>query len=130
MKTGRELAKDLIKSQYSRERLTREAMVIGKDLASLLQVLPRHIRWLFRKLNQNGYAIEVKSPELREIREQMNINGQRMSLSVAAAGLFVASSIALQYASDQRIFNHPALAILLLGAGLLLLAKLLFKRGV
>ena len=58
---------------------------VAKDAAALLQVLPRQIRWMFRKFNSNDFAFEIKSRELDDIRRQLDVNGRRMSLSVVAA---------------------------------------------
>src|SRR5687768_9988285 len=78
LKMGEELVKDLVKSQYSVQRLSKDFLWVAKDVASLLQVLPRQIRWMFRKFNSNDFAFEIKSPELQDIRKQLDINGRRM----------------------------------------------------
>ncbi|MCM2322686.1 MAG: AarF/UbiB family protein, partial [Oligoflexia bacterium] len=40
---GEELVRELVKEQYSPQRLTKELMWVSKDLAALLQVLPRQL---------------------------------------------------------------------------------------
>jgi ubiquinone biosynthesis protein len=128
MATGKDLVKDLVKEQYSTDRLTKDFLWIAKDVAALLQVLPRQVRWMFRKFASNDFVFEFKSQDLQEIREQMDQNGRRLSLSVLGAGIFIASSIALQ--SDRSpilIWNYPLFAVIYFGLGCLILIKLILR---
>jgi ubiquinone biosynthesis protein len=124
---GQELVKDLVKNQYSLQRISRELLWVAKDAAALLQVLPRQIRWMFRKFNSNDFAFEIKSRELDDIRRQLDINGRRMSLSVIVAGLFVAGSIALQHSAGRMIGDYPLLAVIFIALGGLFLLNLLLR---
>lgn len=93
---GQVLVKDLVKDQYSLQRLSKEMLWVGRDVAALLKVLPRQIRWMFKKFNSNDFAFEIKSPDFEQIRKQLDTNGRRVSFSIIIAGLFISSSIALQ----------------------------------
>ena len=62
---GQILAKDLVKNQYSVQRLSKDFLWLGKDMAALFKVLPRQVRWMFRKLNSNDFAFEIKSRTLK-----------------------------------------------------------------
>ena len=110
LKVGRELVKDIVKNQYAVDRIAHDFRVIAKDVGALMQVLPRQLRWWLKKLSANGYAIEVRSPELEEIRGQLEVNSHRQSLSILVVGLFIASSIALQYPSSHRIMTFAAIS--------------------
>jgi ubiquinone biosynthesis protein len=127
MGAGEELVKNLIKEQYSPQQIGKDLLWVAKDAANLLQVLPRQIRWMFRKFNSNDFAFEIKSPELREIRGQLDVNGRRMSRSIAASGLFVAASIALQHNTDKVIGGYPVASVVFAAAGAFLLLGV-FKR--
>ncbi len=125
--TGQELVGDLVRNQYSPERITKDLVWIAKDAAALLKVLPRQIRWMLRKFNSNDFAFEIKSPELDDIRRQLDLNGRRMSLSVLAAGLFIASSLALQSSAGDRLWDYPLFAVIYLAAGSFMLIRLFFR---
>lgn len=127
MAAGQDMVKDLVKEQYSPQRISKDLLWVGKDLASLLQVLPRQIRWMFRKLNSNDFAFEIKSPELAELRNQLDLNGRRMSLSVLVAGLFIAGAIAMQKPGEHMVGEYPLVAVMFFGVGLLLLLNLFRK---
>jgi len=124
---GQELAKDLVKNQYSMQRLSRDLLWIAKDAAGVLQILPRQIKWFFRKLNSNDFAFEIKSPELEKIRHQLDINGRRMSSSILATGLFIAGSLALQTGVGPRIWDFPLIALLFFAVGASVLVGLFLK---
>ncbi len=113
METGRELVKDLIKNQYSIQKISKDLLWVAKDVAALLQVLPRQIRWMFRKFNSNDFAFEVKSPDLQDIRRQLDTNGRRVSLSVIIAGLAIAGSIATLNPNVPRyVLGYPTISLL------------------
>ncbi len=127
LSAGNELVRDLVKNQYSVQRLTRDALWVGKDLAALLQVLPRQIRWMFRKLAANDFAIEVKSPQIEDVRKQLDVNSRRSSASVLASGLFIASAIALQDTEGRFIAGYPLLTVIFFGLGMFVLIRLFFR---
>lgn len=125
---GQELIKDLVKNQYSIQRMSKELLWLGKDLAGLLQVLPRQMQWIFRKFSQNDYALEIRSKTLDEIKERIDLNGQRISLSILCAGLFIASAMALQQNTTPTFWDYPSGAIILFSVGIIAFLRLLTKK--
>lgn len=126
---GQDLVKELVKNQYSMQRLSKDFLWIAKDAAALLQVLPRQIRWMFRKFNSNDFAFEIKSPELADIRTQLEHNGRTQSLSILISGFFIASSIALQHSEGRKLLGYPLIsALYLLVGGILFLWLFLRKK--
>ncbi len=125
--SGKDLVKDLIKNQYSIQRLTKDFLWVAKDVAALLQVLPRQIRWMFKKFASNDFALEFRSPDLENLRAQLDTNARRMSTSVLIAGLFIASSIALQHTAGPQAFGYPLVAVIFFGAGSFFLLRLFMR---
>ncbi|MEK6704299.1 MAG: AarF/UbiB family protein [Bdellovibrionota bacterium] len=125
---GHELVKDLVKNQYSLQRVSKDLTWVAKDLSILLQTLPRQIKWMFRKFNSNDFAFEIKSNDFREIRSQLDRNGKRSSLSIITAGLFVAGSLALHDTSTAyKIAGLPFISIFLFAIGSFFLVQLVFR---
>ena len=124
---SQELIKDLVKNQYSTQRIKKEFLWVGKDVASLLKILPRQLRWMFRKFTSNDFAFEIKSPDFQAIRIQLDTNGRRMSLSILIAGFFIASSLTLNTHSDQMVGGYPVISILYFSVGCFFLADLLLR---
>ncbi len=114
MVLGRELMSDLVKDQYSVENFSKDAVWVAKDLMSLANVLPRQIRWMFRKWNADGYAFEIKSPQLDALGETLERNNKKLSLSILAGGFAIAGAISLQSPETiHRIHDYPVPSILL-----------------
>jgi ubiquinone biosynthesis protein len=123
---GQDLVKELVKNQYSVQRLSKEFLWVAKDLASLCKVLPRQVRWMFRKFNSNDFAFEIKSPELQQIRKQLDLNGRMLSLGLVSSGLFISSSIALQYSSESTVAGYSTIFGIYFSLGCLFLVAFLF----
>jgi ubiquinone biosynthesis protein len=127
LETGQDLVKELVKNQYSMQRLSKEMLWVAKDALSLLHSLPRQIRWMMNKFSANDFALEVRIPELSKVREQLDANGRRTSLSIMASGLFVASALALQFQDQKLIWGYPLPSVVLLSAGAFLFLRVWFK---
>jgi ubiquinone biosynthesis protein len=114
MTLGRELMTDLVKDQYAPDAFAKDAMWIAKDLMALALVLPRQIRWMFRKWNADGFAFEIKSPQLEQLGETLEHNNRKLSLSIIAAGCAIAGAIALNAPDTiHRFRDYPVPAIIL-----------------
>ena len=100
---GQDLIKELAKNQYSMQRVSKDFVWLFRDVSSLMKILPRQIRMMFRKFNSNNFAFEIKIPEIQLMMRQLDQNNRRLSLGVVAAGLFVAGSIS-QSVPTERIF--------------------------
>ncbi|MBY0471598.1 AarF/ABC1/UbiB kinase family protein [bacterium] len=128
MSVGRDLVKDLIQNQYSWPKISRDLIWVAKDMAELLQMLPRQIRWMFKKFNSNDFAVEIRSPDLQDLRKQVDSTGRRIGNSVLIAGLFVAASLAINQTTDRKIWDLPVLSVIYVTIGFLLLLRLFFSR--
>jgi ubiquinone biosynthesis protein len=111
---GRELMSDLVKEQVSPEHFAKDAAWVAKDLMALALVLPRQIRWMFKKWNADGFAFEIKSPQIEELGATLEKNNRKLSLSILAAGFAIAGALALS-APDHihRFKEYPVPAIFL-----------------
>lgn len=114
MTLGRELMTDLVKDQYAPETFAKDAMWIAKDMMALALVLPRQIRWMFRKWNADGFAFEIKSPQLDSLGETLEHNNRKLSLSILAAGFAIAGALALGAPETiHRFKDYPVPSIIL-----------------
>lgn len=127
--TSEELVKELIKNQYSVQRISKDFLWAAKDIASLLQVLPRQIRWMFRKFNSNDFAFEITVPELKALRRQTEINGRRAAIATLAGSFAVAGSLALNHAGEHEIAGLPAAAVVFFGLAAVLAIRALISKN-
>jgi ubiquinone biosynthesis protein len=117
MAMGELLIGDLIKIQTSPARLRTEAFKVTKDIMSLLDVLPRTMRWALRKLARNDYALEIKSPELAQLSRQVDRGSRRVSRALNGLGLLMLGALFIQ--SDKGLhweeFSVPGLVFIAWG---------------
>lgn len=123
---GHDLVRDLVKNQYSMHRLSKEALWIAKDLSALLQVLPRQFKWMFRKFQQNEYAIEIRSPDIRDMTQELKSNNRRLGFALIGSSLCVAASILMHVSTPHLVLGYPTLGIVLLSSGIYFLLRFLF----
>jgi ubiquinone biosynthesis protein len=127
LEMGDELVKDFVKHQYSPQRISKELAFVAKDLSQLMQVLPRQIRWMFRKFNSNDFAIEIKSPELEALGRKVETGSKRNSTALIAGSLIIAGSLSLQFDGNHLILGYPAISVILFGAGGFFLVRSIFR---
>lgn len=120
---GQELVKDIIKIQYSLDRVTAESFSLLKETTSLLQVLPRSLKWALRKFAYNDYAFEVVSPDLQKISKSVDQAGRRISRSLSGMGLLISGAIVIESNKGHHWGNYPALGVTLLVLGVWLVFK-------
>ena len=63
LQLGNRLAKEVVAARYSKERLTKDLMILARDLQETLETSPRLLKRFLRKWSQNNFAIEVKSKD-------------------------------------------------------------------
>ena len=115
---GESLVKDIVQIQTSPARLTEDAFKISKDFLSLLEGLPRTLRWALRKLARNDYALELKIPEVNRLTDQVNWGSRRIARSISGTGMLFAGALIIQSGVGHRWGDYPALGLALLGMGL------------
>jgi ubiquinone biosynthesis protein len=117
---GKELMSTLVREQVSPEHFAKDAAWVAKDLMALALVLPRQIRWMFKKFNADGFAFEIRSPQIDALGETLEKNNRKLSLSILAAGFAIAGAVSLS-APDHihRFKDYPVPAIFLFIASLL-----------
>ena len=117
MTTGESLIKDIIQIQSSTGRLKTEFFRITKDLTALLEIAPRNLRWALRKLARNDYALEIKSPELAKVAQQMDRGSRRISRSIAGMGCLLAGAILVHADKGEHWGDYPISGVVFLLLG-------------
>lgn len=125
LEAAQDIIKNLIKSQYSPQRFARDLMYTGKELAELFKIMPRQIRWMFKKFNSNDFAFEFQSKQIEEIRLELQKNSKRTSLSIVIAAFMIAASISLEFESQQMVGEFPLVTVVLFVLAILFMLKLL-----
>jgi len=103
---GESLIKDIVSVQTSTQRLTKELFKVSREMFSLLEVLPRNIRWGLRKLARNDYAIEIRSPDSAKIARQIDLGARRLSRALLAMACLLTGAIII-HSGAGATFNMP-----------------------
>ncbi len=114
---GESLIVDLVKIQLSPTRLKGEAWKISKDLISLLEVLPRNLRWAIRRFAKNDYALEIRSPEVLKLSQQVDRGSRRLARALAGSGLLITGAMLFQSEKAYQWEDYPVMGLAFLAVG-------------
>jgi ubiquinone biosynthesis protein len=123
MQVGLKLAKDALTTRYSKERLTRDLLVMARDLQSSLETVPRMLKLFLKHWSQNSFALETKSRDVRAVASAMTLFTYYFIVGVAATGLFALGITILVLDKGPMFLGLPLWTLLSLGSGFLLLAQ-------
>jgi ubiquinone biosynthesis protein len=115
--TGEELISDLVKIQLSPSRLRSEAFKVSREVISLVEILPRNLRWAIRKFAKNDYALELKSPELAKMAVTLDRGSKRVARSISALAFLLTGAILIQADKGPHWDEFPVAGIVFLGVG-------------
>lgn len=124
---GKTLVGDLAKNQFSSQRIAKEATLVVKDLAALMQVLPRQLRWMLKKFNSNDFAFEIKSPDVQNLTEQLTTNTKTSSLSLLTSAFFISAALSLEGGGSPFMGGYSLLTIILFSFGVIGLMRLFLR---
>jgi ubiquinone biosynthesis protein len=111
---GQMLVQDLLKDQLSPQKLARELAWTGKDVLALVQTLPRQLRWMMKKFASNEYAIDVHVPEVSDLRDQLEANSRRQSLSILVVGLLLSAVVSFNFQDGWMLGAYPLHSVVLI----------------
>jgi ubiquinone biosynthesis protein len=114
---GEELISELVKIQLSPSRLRSEAFKVSREVISLIEILPRNLRWAIRKFAKNDYALELKSPELSRVATTLDRSSKRVARSILALGFLLTGAILIQADKGPHWDEFPVAGIVFLGIG-------------
>ena len=127
MSLGQELAAELVKNQYSAERITRQLIWVAKDFASFFQILPRQLRWMMQRFAENNYAFEIKIPQLDETRHELRRGSKRQTRALLAGSFMISAALSLNFNNGPTIGDFPAVSVVLAVIGALLSLRALWR---
>lgn len=119
MALGQELAQELSQQSYNIDKFSRDLLWTGRDISQLIQALPRQLRWMFKTFSQNGFAFEIKSQDLENLRETYEIEQRKTRQTLLGVGLILSSAFFLQVPDSNTIAGYPWLAVVTFVLGVL-----------
>jgi len=120
---GNRLAKQVLSSRYSKERLTHDLIILGRDLQDTLETFPRLLKRFLRVWSHNHFAFELKSKELSELTKA--VESFNYFFYTAITGLTtIGVGVALLFlGKGPEISGFPIYGITILGFGFWILGR-------
>jgi len=88
---GIRLAKQTFAARYSKERISRDLLVVGRDLQGLLETTPRLLKRGIRKWAQNDFALDVRNKDVADLATNVRLLNQGFLVGIFALGMYALS---------------------------------------
>jgi ubiquinone biosynthesis protein len=111
LRLGNRLAKDVLRTRYSRERIVHDLMVLGRDLQDTLETFPRLLKRFLRTWSQNNFAIETKSKDTAELSKSIRAFSHYFVVTIGAACLIALGIAFMLLGQGPVIAGIPILPV-------------------
>ncbi len=88
LEVGTRLARQVITSRYSKDRILHDLIIVGRDVHALVESLPRLLRRFLRTWSQNGFAFEHRNPDLARLGTILHQLTYHFLLGIFSLGFF------------------------------------------
>ncbi len=119
LRIGNQLARQAIAVRYSRERLTRDMILIGRDLQGLAEIVPRIFRRFLGNWSQNDFAFEHRNKDTADVARAITTLARVCAWTTVSLGFFLIALVFLWRDQGPKIFNLPTSAIIAVSLALL-----------
>jgi ubiquinone biosynthesis protein len=124
---GTKLARQVITARYSKERLTKDFIILGRDLQDTLSTLPRLLKRFLRVWSHNNFAFETKSKDAAHLVQAVQQFSRHFVVSTAGIALVAVGIAFLLSEKGPTLGNFPLGAIISFGAAAYLFGSSLWK---
>lgn len=90
-----EFVTELLSDRYDPSRVVKNVAHTGKEMASLLAILPRQVKFFIRKINSPDHAFTVKIGQFPELRHSLETSFNLLFLGLIMGSIILSSSILL-----------------------------------
>jgi ubiquinone biosynthesis protein len=115
-----EFAAELVQARSEPTKVIRELSSVGRDINSLLAILPRQTKQLIRRLSSPEFALKVQLREFEQFRVTTRNAANTMFLGFVIAALLVSASVLHVWDRGPTFLGMPAIASVHYGAALVL----------
>ena len=102
-----EVAGEMIKHQYERNRMMQDLGQLARESKSLVNALPRQISFLFRKINSPDHSFKLKIQEIHELKRSIELSFNLLFLAVIMGALILSASFILVHESANQVAGMP-----------------------
>ena len=109
---GNRLAKILYAQEIDPDRLLQSGILMGRDISSLVRILPKQMKIFTKALNNGNIRFQVHDPQINHILQDFVRTKNNQSTSIMIAALLIGSSIMLTNESNYLFRGTPITWIL------------------
>lgn len=120
----KDFMKEIYKKKYHPERLAKEYLGYSQDVLFSLKYMPRQLKNILQKMEDEKFVIRVNNEEFKEISHAIYKQSKRISNSLLIAALIIASTMVLVSDYGKTLFSIPLLSWI----GYLITGFLIFKQ--
>ncbi len=123
LQLGSRLAKQVLSSRYSKERLTHDLIILGRDLQDTLETFPRLLKRFLKVWSHNHFAFEVKSKELLALTQAIKSFNYFFYTAITSFTIISVGVALLFLGKGPEFSGFPIYGIVLVGLGFWLLGR-------
>jgi ubiquinone biosynthesis protein len=119
--------------RFNVREIGKKLLVAGWQWKGLLAAAPGQLSDLLRKANGGRLSLKVRLPELEQASRELDRAGNRLTLGMLTAGVFIGSSLMMAQKAPPLIYDQVSvlglIGTFLSGLGALLLLRAISKSG-
>lgn len=108
-----DFAGELLRYQLEPQKVALELNTLARESKSLIQVMPRQLSFLFRKMNSPDYATRLRIDGLEDLKKSFEVSFNLMFLGMVIAALILSGSLILIHPSSSMIGTMPTMSFVL-----------------
>jgi|688.fasta_scaffold71472_2 ubiquinone biosynthesis protein len=129
LQLGNRLAKEVVASRYSKDRVTKDLIILARDLQDTLETFPKLLKRFLRKWSHNGFAIEVKNQNADLLPNAILKFTYYWVLTCASLGLIVIGLVFGYKETEPLLLGFSIWSIICVGLAFYLLGSGLWNLG-
>lgn len=102
---------DLLKKRFHPERILRELLKTGRDLRRLVNLFPREMSAILKKVRRGELALEFRHRGLDRLINELDRSSNRLAFSLIIAALIIGSSMIMRLEVGPFLFGYSVLGI-------------------
>ncbi len=108
---GLEFAAELVASKTEPAKMVRDLTNVGRDINSLLAVLPRQTKQLIRRLSSPDFAVKIDLKHIEDFRASTKRVGNTLFLGIVIASLLLSGAFLHVYDQGVTVWGASAMSV-------------------
>lgn len=106
-----EFAAELVQSRYEPAKVFKGMSALGRDVNSLVTILPRQLKHLLRRVNSPDFSVKLSIHQVEDYKKSIESSANLIFLGLVIGSLVLSGSIIFVYDRGPTVFNLPLLSV-------------------